>query len=172
VTRAFTQTISIAIVIAIVVAAFAGYFVGYASQKEPISTRASAETITTYVLIPTTLMSTTTVVQTPPGEHVITLTEEVTRYGTETYTVVIYPLSETTYRCLVGTAQIVFANATTSLRPVENVSGTFVGTATTVNSMSVVSTTTETITSSYPLTSYVSTSGGSTFTTTTCLAES
>lgn len=96
-----------------------------------------------------------------------TLIEYVTNYFSQTDTVILYNQSSTTYTCTVGT---VYASpASTTSFVVENITGKFFTTITTITSSAPNQVSTTTITGYYPLTTYTTKSGNTTVTSTMCL---
>ena len=168
--RAIGQVLSLVIVIAVILAAFLGYVIGESNQNEPTSTVLSTVTTTSYSLISTTITVTILVSNSTIGQ-VLTLTEYVTDYAMQTYTVILYSQSSTTYTCYAGTASYGVTGGATSFA-LENTTGLFTSvTVATVYSTVNNGITTTTITGSYPLTTYATTGNGSTTTITTCAAE-
>ncbi len=119
----------------------------------------------------TTSLETTTsyVTSLPAGGGILTLTEYVTDYEQQTNTVVLYVYSSTTYTCYVGTAYLGVTRGAISFA-LENTTGVFTSvTVTTMYSTIDNGITTTTVTGSYPLITYTTTSDNSTVTTTGCM---
>ncbi len=169
--RAISKVLSIVVVIAIILVAFLGYAVGATTQRASTYTASSTVTTTSYSLNSTTITVTKLVTYSASGQ-VLTLTEYVTDYDLQTDTEVLYSQSSTTYSCFVGTVSLGVTSSTSSFG-LENATGVFTSvTVTTVYSLAGSGLTTTTITGSYPLTTYATTSDGSSITLTTCSAES
>jgi len=172
--RAVSQTLSVMIVVAVILAAFGGYVVGTNSQAALSSQPPSTEIVT--LTVTQTVVTIQVVTYHPPSQQtsgkLISLTEYITGYDVEIDTVVLYVQSSTTYTCFEGTAEVAQTSTATVLPVLVNVSGVLTISVATVESNTVNGTTTTTITSSFPLTTQVTTIDNSTVTTTECAVVS